>query len=75
MMKIMSFRLAERKSFCVGLIAELSGFETRTQDTLKFPLMSMAGQAEGQACADLGEKTPIGMNRNVFYLSLSNEMY
>ena len=34
----------------------------------KFPLVSMGGRAEGQACADPGARTPIGASGN---LSLS----
>jgi hypothetical protein len=30
----------------------------------KCPLMSIGGQAEGLACADLGERTPIGVSGN-----------
>ena len=41
-------------------------FEGDSADTLggKFPLVSMGGRAEGLACADLGARTPIGMNEN-----------
>ena len=34
----------------------------------KFRLMSMGGRAEGLACADLGERTPIGTSGNFIYL-------
>ena len=30
----------------------------------KFPLVSMGARAEGQACADLGARTPIGASGN-----------
>ena len=38
----------------------------------KFPLVSMGGQAEGLACADLGARTPIGASGN---LSQTNGHY
>ena len=31
------------------------------------PLVSIGGQAEGQACADLGRRTPIGGSRILLY--------
>ena len=37
----------------------------------KFPLVSMAGRAEGLACADQGVRTPIGASRiSVNFISL-----
>ena len=36
----------------------------------KFPLVSMGGQAEGLACADLGARTPIGASGNFNKFSL-----
>ena len=41
-------------------------------DTLakKNPLLSMGGRAEGQACADLGARTPIGASGILYCLSL-----
>ena len=38
--------------------------------TGKFPLMLMGGQAEGLMCADPGASTPIGVNGNIYLLSL-----
>ena len=35
----------------------------------KFPLMSMGGQAEGLACADVEARTPIGVSGNFHILS------
>ena len=37
-----------------------------------FPLVSMGGQAEGLACADLGARTPIGASRNYSNSILAN---
>ena len=31
----------------------------------KFPLVSMGDRVEGQACLDLGARTPIGASRNL----------
>ena len=44
-------------------------FEGESADTCggKFQLMSIGGRAEGLACADPGERTPIGVSGN-FYL-------
>jgi hypothetical protein len=48
-------------------------FEGDSADTCaeKFPLMSMGGQAECLACADLGTRTPIGVSGNLFELLFS----
>ena len=32
----------------------------------KFPLVSMGGRAEGQACADPGARTPISASGNLY---------
>ena len=32
----------------------------------KFPLVSIGGRAEGQACADPGARTPIGASGNLY---------
>ena len=39
-------------------------FEGDSADTCagKLPLMSMGGEVEGLACADLGARTPIGVS-------------
>ena len=46
-------------------------FEGDSSDTCagKFLLVSMGGRAEGLACADPGERTPIGASGN-FYIFL-----
>ena len=46
-------------------------FEGDSADTCarKFPLVSMGGRAEGLACADPGERTPIGASGNFLTLS------
>jgi hypothetical protein len=46
-------------------------FEGDSADTGagKYPLVTMGGQAEGLACADLGARTPIGASGN-FVISL-----
>ena len=41
---------------------------------IKFPLLSMWGQAEGLACADPGARTPIGISGN-FQHFLFNETF
>ena len=42
-------------------------FEGDSAETcgIKFPLISMGGQAEGLVCADLVARTPIGVSRNL----------
>ena len=52
-------------------------FEGDSADTLavKFPLVSMGGQAEGLACADPVARTPMGTSGTYYFLSCLDSGY
>ena len=54
-----------------GGLGEMFEGDSADMCAWKFPLVSMGGQAEGQACADPGARIPIGPSRNVLLLLLA----